>query len=138
MLGQKFKQIVGIAAFLAALVGCGPDNVNRTTPVALYIGHSGDFEERIHLKEDGRFSHSVIYKGQVITDESGRYSWSGDRITFERFTKHYDLMEAMLVGEGREVENLEVCYFSPPFSMLKPFSEDEYFLRRQEEEGGGE
>lgn len=69
-----------------------PDDVTGT-----YEGKWKDFEERITIRKDHTYAHTVLRAGKVLTENSGKWEQKGGAVVVRDFQSHY-----VLKGEFEE------------------------------------
>ena len=117
--------------FVTLSSGCSKSS-SPTDISGTYVGLGSNFVETLIADSaSGTFRHTFSVGETTICNETGLVSFAGAQLIFSDFTEHVDDK----TGEVRSVPKrfISTSYYfleGPPFDMLKPFPEHDYFLKR--------
>jgi|SRR5688572_472779 hypothetical protein len=117
---------------LALLVGCSKQPTNENV-AGVYRGTGTGFVETLTVKlaDQPSFRHVFEMGGRTICDETGSVVLKGDKLQFPRFTKCVDDATGAALASTQTFVSYDVWFLgAPPFDMLKPSPEHEYFMRK--------
>ena len=123
-----------LAACVVLLLLAACEEPVGTRYVGVFRGSGSGFQEVIVFtgEKSLTFTHEVYIDGNRVLDETGKAKLKGNEIELTPFTRCIDSATGVPLPASEKFISYSVWFLgSPPFDMLKPFPEHEYFLRKQ-------
>jgi hypothetical protein len=106
-----------------------------------YQGTGSSFVETLTLELDSKlsFHHTVRVGESVICNETGTVAVAGSKLLFSSFTRCVDDKTGQLLSKPEQFISYDYWFLdAPPFDMLKPFPEHDYYLKKTGAKPDGE
>lgn len=128
------NEALRILPLAVSLLLAGCEDPVGSRHIGVFRGSGNGFEEFIIVR-DGKpltYTHSVKRNGKLVLEENGQATLEGHELELTPFTRYIDSATGMPLGTPQRFINDSVWFLgAPPFDMLKPFPEHDYFLRKQ-------
>jgi hypothetical protein len=133
---MSFFKTFWVAAFMLSMLMISSCHKSPpgSGPVGVFRGTGVGFVEEISLVSTtgGYQYHHIVRSGnQSLCDELNGASISGNEVVLTNFTVWIDSKSASLLTKSDKFLSSRFYFLDgPPFEMLKPFPEHDYFLKK--------